>query len=143
MAQEVQAGLAFIHGIRNDGSAITITGVAGVLDSAKLQHKFELEENKDELGFTNNLTAVNDHFEVDIAFMPASTTRALAEAAGATIAPLAKVTLAHFAVAAFNGDYVYIDGMSIDISQKQGKMNMKLKRWADATQNASLVTTVS
>ncbi len=140
---EVQNGTAILHGIRNNGTAITISGYATfILETTKGQHKFKLDTVEDELGFDKALIATNAHIEVDLTFMPSGATRAAAEGVAAFILPLAKVTLANFAVAAFNGDWVYVGDASIDLNTKQGKMSMKIRKYADGTQNASLTTTV-
>jgi hypothetical protein len=144
MSQEVQNGLALLHGIRNDGTPITIEGYASfIVDSMKGQHKFKLDAIEDEIGFDRSLIATNPYTELDIAWTPAGATRAAAEATVAFLEPLAKVTIAHCAVDTFNGDYVYVGDQSIDLSHKQGKMSFKIRQYADEDQNASLTTTVS
>lgn len=143
MPLEVQNGLALVHGIRNNGSPITITGFASFLiDTLKGQHKFKVTEGEDENGFDANLTATNPYVEIDITFKPAGATRDDAEDVAAFILPLAKVTIANVKIAEFNGDYVYIEGGSIDLSHSHGTMGLKLRKYKDETQNASLTTTV-
>lgn len=144
MPLEVQNGLAQVHGVRNNGSAITIEGYASfLLDSAKATHKFDMEAGKDELGFDANLTAVNAFTETEIAFRPAGADRDAAEAVAAFLNPLATVTLANFAVAEFNGDWIYTGDASIDLSSgKAGTMSLKLRKYKDADQNTSLTNTV-
>lgn len=45
MAAEIIAGLAVIHGIQNNGSAITLTGYATfVIDSLAFKHEFKIED---------------------------------------------------------------------------------------------------
>lgn len=144
MPLEVQNGLALVHGIRNDGTAITIEGFASFLiDSAKVQHKFKVTEGEDETGFDANLTATNAHVELDITFKPAGSTRTVAEGVAAFIEPLAKVTTAHFAIAELNRDWIYIEGGSIDLSHAHGTMTLKLRSYKDDDQNESLTTTIS
>src|SRR5688572_15678737 len=116
MALEVQNGLAQIHGIRNNGSAITIEGYASfLLDTAKATHKFKVTEGEDETGFDANLTATNAHVEIDLVFRPAGATRDAAEDVAVFLDPLRSVTLANFKVDEFNGDWIYIEGGSIDL----------------------------
>jgi hypothetical protein len=144
MPTEVQNGLCQIHGIRNDGSAITIEGYASfLLDTAKATHKFKLTEGEDENGFDANLTATNPFVETEIAFRPAGADRDAAEAVGAFLEPLAKVAMAHFAIAELNGDWIYTGDGSIDLSHATGTMSLKVRKYKDAAQNASLVQTVS
>lgn len=144
MPTEVQNGTAVLFGIRNNGSAITIEGYATtIIDSAKLGHKFKLDEVEDELGAHTSLIATNPFYELDITFVPSGATRAAAQAVAAFIEPLAKCTLANFAVTALNGDYVYVGDGSIDLSHGTGKQSLKLRRYADEDQNSSLTTTAS
>ena len=141
MATEVQNGLAYIHGIRGD---VGIEGYASItLDSVKASHKFKLDAIEDAIGFTAALIATDAHTEVDVTFLPAGGSRAGAEAGAAFITPLKSVTLSGFSVAEINGKYVYVGDASIDLSNKQGKMTLKLRRYDDAAQNDSLTTTVS
>lgn len=147
MATEVQNGRAHVHGIRNDGTEITILGYASfTLQSVNGNHRFVLDEIEDELGFHKALVATNAHIEATIVFLPSAVsttnTRANAEGVAVFLAPLAKVTITHMAIAMFNGDWVYIGDESIDLTHKQGSMNLKLRKYADATQNTSLTTTV-
>jgi hypothetical protein len=149
--QEVQTGEATTYGIANDGTPITITGyVSFIFDSAKLAHMFDIDDVKNEIKFTAASIAADEHFDLDVAFTPTGATRAAAATNAAQTgqvvfpAPLAKVTFNHFKCAFFNADYQYRGGTAIDLSQGQpGKVSgMKLRRWADAAQNASLTTTV-
>lgn len=121
-----------------------MTGYATfILDTTKGDHKFELDAIKDELNFDKALVATNAHIETTITWTPSGATKAAAEATAAFLTPLAKVTLAGFAVSAFNGDWVYVGDSSIDLSKKQGKMTLKIRKYADSTQNSSLTTTAS
>ena len=144
MASETQNGRAYIHGIRNDGSAITITGYASfTIESAKIAQKSDITTLKDELGFDNAHIATNTHYELDIQFMPSGASKSAANAVATFIDPLTAVTLAHFENDTFNGLYTFMGDSSIDLSEKQAKMSLKLRRYADATQNTALATTVS
>jgi len=144
MATEIQNGDAKVHGIRNNGSAITITGYASfTLDSAKIGSKWKLDELQDEVGFTNALIWVDGHYECDVQFMLSGASRAAAEATAVFVTPGAKITMANFAVAVLNGDWINMGDQSIDLSQKQGKLSMKLRKYVDEDQNTSLTTTVA
>jgi hypothetical protein len=144
MALEVQNGLAQIHGIRNNGSAITIEGYASfLLDTAKATHKFKVTEGEDENGFDANLTATNAHVEIDLTFRPAGATRDAAEDVAVFLEPLSSVTLANFKIEEFNGVWIYIEGGSIDLSHATGTMNLKLRKYKDGDQNTSLSATIT
>lgn len=144
MAREVQVGRARVHGIRNDGAAITMTGYASfTLDTVKLTRQYDAEFLKDELGFDKTGIATNAHDEMDVSFEPDEATRVAAEAEVVFLAPLAKITFTHFAVPICNGDSLVLSGQSIDLSMKSAKMTLKTRRYADSDQNASMVETVA
>lgn len=143
MATEVQNGRAYIHGIRNDGTAIAITGYASfTIESASLTHQFTLDELEDELGFHKSLIASNPHVKTELVFLPDGATRAAAEAIGVFVNPLAAVVITHCAVAALNGTWIYEGGARLELSHKQGKMTLPIRKYSDATQNTSLATTI-
>lgn len=144
MPEEIQNGKATLFGIANDGTTIAMEGYATfTLEAAKGQHKFKLDTLEDEQGFDHALIATNGHIEVDISWNPTGATKAAAAATAAFLVPLRSVTLAHFLVAAFNGDWIYVGDQSIELNHKIGKMSLKLRKYDDAEQNASLTTTVS
>jgi hypothetical protein len=144
MASEVQNGTGILHGIGDNGSGITMSGYATfILESAKGGHKFKLEPIEDEMGFDAALIATNAHVEMDITWTPSGASRAAAATTAVFLTPLAKVTLANFKVEAFNGDWVYVGDQSIDLSHGNAKMSLKVRKYDDSTQNASLTTTVS
>jgi hypothetical protein len=144
MAAEIQKGKAVIWGIANDGTVISMTGYATfTLESAKGSHKFKMDEVKDEAGFDKALIATNGHVELDIIFCPTADTKTLVKDLAVFLAPLAKVTLAHFKIATYNGDWVYVGDESIDLSAgKEAKMSLKIRKYDDTAQNDSLTTTV-
>ena len=47
----------------------------------------------------------------------------------ALLTPLAKVTVSNMAVDLLNGDWVYVGDESIELSHKQGKMSIKLRKY--------------
>ena len=121
-----------------------MTGFATfILESGKAGHKFKLTAIEDELEFDAALIATNGHLEIDITFTPSAATRALAAGIAVILAPLAKVTLANFKVAAYNGDWIYVGDESIDLSHSVAKMSLKIRKYDDSTQNTALTTTVS
>jgi hypothetical protein len=144
MPAEIQTGKGIVYGITNSGSAITMTGYATfILDSVKGSHKFDLDEVKDETKYDVSLIAVNGRLEITVSWKPSGATRAAAATTAVVIAPLAKVTLANFKIAAYNGDWVYIGDEELGVEQGPATMSLKLRKYDDATQNTSLTTTVS
>lgn len=141
---EVQSGTAIVFGIANDGTAISMEGYATfILETAKANHKFKLDSVEDENGYDKSLIATNAHRELDITWTPSGATRAAAAGTAVFLEPISKVALANFKLDIFNGDYIYIGDAGLELSHKQGKMSMKLRKYDDADQNASLTTTVS
>jgi len=158
MIPDILVGQAAIHGIQNDGTQIAITGYGTfVLTKVSGAHTFTMNELMDETDFTTAMDAVNEGHEIEIDLTISggtAGTRASAAALAVYPAPLAKITLSHLktqgtfatsAVKLFDGDFVYLGGAKID--QAQGDWvklsGVKLKKWANATQNTSLTTTVT
>lgn len=143
MPTEAQSGDAILWGMRADGSAITIDGYATfILSSAKLDHKADIETMKDETGFDRNKIATNSRKEGTFAFTPSGASRADAEAVAVCPSALTKLVISGWAVDEFNGNWLYEEGASIDLSQKAGSMTLKLVKYDDDTQNDLLTTTV-
>lgn len=143
MATETQNGKAVIHGIRNNGDAITIEGYASFyLETMRATHKFNLDSIQDELGFDQALIATNGYLEEEVTFVPTGTTRTMAEQAAVILNPLAKVAIANMSVITLNGDWIYVGDASIELSQKVGKMTLRIRKYIDTDQNESLSTTV-
>jgi hypothetical protein len=144
MPAELQTGKGLLYGITNSGAIITMLGFATfILDAVKGAHKFKLEAIEDELNADVSLIATNPHVEIDVTWTPSGASRAAAAATAVFLTPLTKVTLANFKVAAFNGDWIYVGDESIDLSHAAGKLSLKLRKYDDPTQNASLTTTVN
>lgn len=145
MPAEIQTGTATIQGITNGGSAISMTGYATfILDTVKAAHKFRLKEVVDENDADVNLTATNPMIETDIAWKPSGATRAAAAATAVFLTPLSGVTLANFKVTAFNGRWIYVGDESIDLSASgPAVMSLKIRKYDDTTQNASMATVIS
>lgn len=145
MATEVIVGKGVVHGITNSGSAITMTGYATfILQDVKGSHKWQLDDVKDEIKFDASLIGSNPYVEATITWIPSGATRAAAATTAVFLAPLAKVTLANFKIAAFNGDWTYVGDEEINL-QNSGVagMSIKIRKYDDSTQNTSLTTTVS
>ena len=141
---DIQTGKGILFGITNSGTPITLTGFATfILESGKAAHKFKLTAVEDEGEADVALIATNPCLEIDVTWTPSGATRAAAAATAVFLAPLAKVTLANYKVAAFNGDWIYIGDQSIDLSHNVAKISLKIRKYDDPTQNASLVTTVT
>jgi hypothetical protein len=144
MALEIQNGKATLFGIKNDGSPISISGYASfILQDGKLDHKFKLTAVEDENEADASLISTNEHMEATITWTPAGATRAAAVDTVVLPTPLQKITMSHFAVDLLNGDWIYVGDASVNLSHSTGKMSLKVRKYVDDAQNASLSTTVS
>lgn len=144
MPAEIQTGTALLHGITNDGTAFTIDAFATFIpETADLTHKFERTDEKDNTGYDVTLLARNGNVEGRLTLKPSGATRAAAATVAVFLTPLAKVVLAHFKLAALNGNWVYIGDQQIQLNFDQpAKITLPVRKYDDATQNTSLTTTV-
>ena len=160
MYLENLCGQAVLHGIQNDGTQIGFSPYATfVLNKVGGAHQFEMKALKDETDFTAAMIAVDEGNEIDIDLTISAgtgSTRAAAAALAVYPAPLQNMTLSHlktqgpFASAGntanklFDGQFIYLGGAKIDMSQADfvKLTGLKMKKWANAAQNASLATTV-
>ena len=155
MAAEIIAGQAVIHGVKDNDSAITLTGYATfVIDSLAFKHEFKIEDGEDSLGNDAWTKAWNEAGMITIDFTPDGATRAAAAAIPVMPIPLSAVTISNCIVQTafgssvtklFDGVYQYRGGTEVKMEAgKTMKMTgMQLKKWADPTQNTNLTTTVS
>lgn len=142
---EIQTGKAVLFGITDNGTDFTISGYATlVMQGFKPTHKFDLTEIKDATNHDVSLQAANGRVEATLEFVPSGATRAAAKAVAVFLTPLAKVTTANFNVAALNGDWIYVGDEQMDFSGGgAAKITLPVRKYDNATQNASLTTTVS
>jgi hypothetical protein len=141
MPNESQTGKATVFGLEST----TLSGFATLLNqSGKASHKFKLGETLDGNGSDANLTATNAMIELDWEFVPVGASKAAAAAVTVFLAPLAKVTIAGHPVTVYNGDWIYIGdaGMSMTNVERLS-YSLKLRKYVDPTQNASLTTAVA
>lgn len=138
---EVQNGKAVLWGI---SGSINIEGYASfILQDGKLDHKFKLTPIEDETDHDATLIATNEHFETTITWIPAGSTRAAALATVTVPDPLQSITMSGFDVDLLNGTWIYIGDATVNVNHAAGKMSLKVRKYADETQNASLSNTVS
>lgn len=144
MGAEIQTGTAKLYGVTNDGTAFTISAFATfVAQSAKIDHKFDLQADKDNNNADVTLIAANPMLEGTLEFEPSGTTRAQAAAAAAVLAPLASITLAHFQLAALNGTWIYTGNQSISLAHNvSAKMSLPIRQYTNGAQNTLLTTPV-
>ncbi len=119
-AQEVQQGIAKIYAM--DGATmVVLTGAATItMEGATLTHNWDQEAIKGQDGETETLIASNRNYTISINFAPNGATRAAAATsmANSIAAPITKVVLSGFAVAAFNGDFNVQPGQTIEMGRE-------------------------
>ena len=161
MFTEILTGQAVLNGIPNDGTQIGLSPYATfILNKVSGKHVWDSKTIKDETDFDAAMLAVNEGHEIDIDLTISagtSGTRAAAAALAVYPGPLASITISHLkcqgtfasagntAVKLFDGAFLYIGGAGIDLSQSDvvKLTNLKMKKWANATQNTSLNTLVT
>jgi hypothetical protein len=158
MIPEILVGQGVLHGIQNDGTPLGIGPTYGtfVLNKITGSHVWDLKTLKDETDFTTAMAAVDEGAEIEIDWTVSSGaggTRAAAAATAVFPAPLQAFTLTGNKLQGafqtsvgklFDGLFCYLGGAKIDESQNDfvKLTGLKLKKWANPTQNASLTTTV-
>lgn len=146
MPQEIQVGRGVIYGLVS--GAIDVYA-ATLLQSARPTHKFDVKDVKDANAFDAAATATNEHIDITVDFEvvapSGAASRANAAAQAVFIAPLSKVVLSAFPIAAINGTYCYRGDASIEVPNEKGARFTlpNLRRYADPTQNTLMTTTVS
>lgn len=139
-AQETQQGIAKIYAM-DGATTVTLTGAATIThESADLEDQFDSEVIKGQNGEVETLIASNRNRTCTITFMPNGATRAAAitSCANAQPAPITKVVLSGFAVAAYNGDWNAM-GYSVRMS-RDGVVTMTVRLQAWIINRTSLTT---
>jgi len=143
MGSDVQVGKGILFGINpKTGQKIEIDGVAGILDSAKVMHKFEVDSIKDESNFTAAQIATDPHLELDLVWTPSGESRQAAADGVVFLLPLGKVELKNFKIDSLNGKWSYQGDMALELNKKQAKLQFKIKKWDDPDQNDALTTVI-
>ena len=124
---EIQLGGAVLWGLSTNGNArIGITGYASIIgESAKAGHKFKTDAIQYENGFDAALIATNGYQEIDVTFFPSK------DSPGGFLAPLATATLSNFNGGLPEDGWIYVGDSTIDLSQKAGKVMVKLRSALD------------
>jgi hypothetical protein len=139
--QETQiGGIAYLYGILNDGTPISMTGVAGFeLDSDEVTFTWDEKNNKDTQGNTQNIVQTNFRSERSIKFSPSGATRAAAAAVPDAVIALANLVVAHHKIAAFNGTWRIKPGTKIGLKMDDNSsMDLQAEKYANAAQNSAL-----
>lgn len=128
MADAIQVGQAVLYGI---GDAAAITGFIALIETAKATHKFNLDTVEAQNGEHGSLIATNEMVEGDFVFTPDADPPS--DGSGNFILrPLARVATSSFASAHLNAsNWIYVGDASLDLSHKQAKVTLKLRRYID------------
>jgi len=138
---ETQIGaIAYLYGITNDGTAISMTGVASFeLDSDDVTLTWTEKENKDTTGNVQNLIQTNFKYERAIKFSPSGATRAAAAAVADAVVTLQNLVVAHYKVATFNGTYRIKPGTKINLKMDDNaSIDIQCEKYVNSSQNAAL-----
>lgn len=140
MAAVVKRGKASVEGIPG---ALDVV-VYPVKQTGKATQNYEEEIIKDEHGFDAAWLLRNENITFDIGMKLLGDTAAHAISGGAFLAPQATVVLSGFDLSVLNATFHMVSGSDIDLGNtKVGDLNIKLRKYADATQNTAAVTTPS
>ena len=149
---ETQIGaIAYLFGITSDGTPISLQFlVGGVGGSAAAGSSFELDsddvtftwkekENTDTTGNTQNITKTNFKYERTIKLMPSGATRAAAATCGDSIITCDTLTVAHYKVQSFNGNWRIKPGTKISLKMDDNSgFDISCEKYANANQNTAL-----
>ena len=141
---EQQIGaIAYLYGITNNGTAISMTGLASFeLDSDDLSLTWKEKEKTDTTGNTQNITAVNFKYERSVKFNPSGATRAAAAAVCDAALTLTSLVVANYKVAAFNGAWRIKPGTKISLkADDDAAIDISCEKYVNANQNAALTGT--
>jgi len=118
---------------------------AGVTnESLKANHAWDEETVKSDQGKDQSWVPRNEHIIIDVQVKLTGASIAAAQSAAVFLAPYAPVVLSGFDLAWLNATWQYIGGSSIDLSDtKRGGATIKLRKYADETQQASATLTAS
>jgi hypothetical protein len=139
--QETQVGaIAYVHGIMNNGSIITMTGMASFeQDSDEITQTWNEKEKMDAYGNTQNIIMQNEKLERTIKFSPSGATRAAAATNSAFFTRGSSVTIANHQVAIFNGAWRVKSGTRMSMNfDSELTMDLPCEKWVNSGQNTAL-----
>lgn len=136
-----------------EGTPVTFDALLyNIAQSAKSTQNFDMEEIKDGHGYDVAWLMRNEHSTFDASLklvadtaahsiIPAtavSTTSAVSSLGQPFLAPGSTITLSGFTVVGLNGLYQVLSGGDIDLGNaKVADLNIKLRKYANATQNST------
>jgi hypothetical protein len=138
---EVQIGaVAYLFGIANDGTAISITGIASFeTESDDVTSTWTEKENADTKGSVQNITQFNFKYERAIKFKPSGATRAAAHAVADAVVTLQNLVVADYKLATFNGTWRIKPGTKINLKMgDDAVIDINAEKYVNANQNTAL-----
>jgi hypothetical protein len=121
----IQKGKFVIYGL---GDNVLVSGIAGIVESGKADHKGTLSNVEDENGSDAALIFTNEHVEATFVLVPTEDAD--------FVPPLSTIVTIGFAMAALNSSWFYLGDGSLDMSHKMSKVSTKCRRYIG---NANLV----
>lgn len=133
------------------GKAVVETAVgamdayAGVTnESVRASQNWDEEVVKDAEGKDQTWVPRNENITLDVTVKLTGSSIAAAKAASVFLSPYAAVVLSGFDLSWLNATWQYVGGSAIDLSDtKYGGATIKLRKYADATQQAAATTTAT
>ncbi len=129
-----------------------VEGVAGAMDlyayvtneSLKAAQQWDEETAANDQGAVMSWVPRNERIELDVTVKLSGDTIAHAKSGAAFLAPYAAVVLTTFDLTWLNATWQYIGGSTIDLADsKHGMATVKLRKYADSTQQTAATTTAS
>jgi hypothetical protein len=143
---EQQVGaIAYLFGITNSGSAVTMTGIASFeTDSDDVSYTWKEKEHYDTTGNVQNITQTNYKYERTIKFNPSGATRTAAAAVADAAITLVSLVVANYKVAAFNGTWRIKPGTKINLkADDTASMDISCEKYANTNQATALATVIT
>ena len=149
---ETQIGaVAYLFGITNNGTPISITGLASFeTQSDDVNLTWTEKDNTDTTGNTQNITQFNFKYERSIKFKPSGVSRTAAAALADTVlattgtGSLATMTLqtlvvAGYKVNAFNGTWRIKPGVKVNLKMADdADIDISAEKYVNTSQNTAL-----
>ena len=118
----IQTGRVVIYGLGDD---VLVSGIAGIVESGKADHKGKLDSVEDENGSDAALIFTNEHIEATFVIVPTEDAN--------FVPPLSTVVTSGFKMQVLNGSWFYIGDGSADCSHKAAKTSVKCRRYINNT----------
>lgn len=140
---EAQVGaVAYLYGITNNGTQISITGIASFeLDSDDVSLTWEEKRKKDTTGNEQSITSTNYKYDRALKIWPSGATRAQAASVADGMFTLLNLVVANYKVNTFNGAWRLKPGIKVNLKMDDdASIDITAERWQNVAQNAALTS---